>query len=1330
MVSRFGDGSGSWFDRWLVVPPPPRVSGQAERPIAPPLVSGSLPPVVGLRSKLRQRTGSTPVTLDERPTTSPLRATAVSALEWQRVVAARREQRQQRPPTGPASSRKYAEETAFHEAKKLFHVPEGTVAARGRADPVATAALPDLWDCLDPSQLPPRRTSQASALPVKSEDFPRMLRDALLVPTQKDEAAVFRRLGDSLATGAAAAPTMNKRVRPFAPQLLQLPPPARQVPSRVTRSKAARPPPPRDFVTFPPSQQDSPEQDSDDLTCWDVMLRSSEDLFVRPEDTFQSVLLPNESSGLFELNLKHLSLGDERTMALSRAITLAKVPLCSLVACGNRLAGNGLVELLLAARLPHHRLTNLDLSNCRFSRRAFQVLVKFIQETQVLEILSLESCGLGDAEALTLCTALASSRRHHIRKLVMSHNHLDSASAFALSDLFSRNTSILEYDLSWNSLRGAGAVALMDQLEGNRSIKSLNLAFNGLGAEGTMRLGFALSDNHCLRRIDLSHNSIMPREALVLATGLSRNSTLQELGLQGNSLGRLGGRAFLRTALRSGQLAIGLEKANMAVHDDSAAAFDPDNPQGKHVMDLSDMYERAVATELLRMVSDDPGLDIESLTITFSGGVQRKVALEKHYIPIEDADGALRRRPMLREVGDTSEWELPTTGRLNVQVSMRPQRYEQWRVATSQSVQGFIQILQQRGLSPDERTTISRLIAEDLVLTGEQAAKIVNDGIGAHEGKYEVRDSKARIDLAVALITSIVDKQGQSAFGRLALDAMERASFAKQLGQLADFCLSNPTGHYRLDLSVETDRRLLKLLLKENNVNMREAATLGLPDTSEHQNREGFRNARLNRTPFIMKGDLVFPSTGTLEFDFVSTMRPSERDQRLSRVQLVAILCEVASGMGIAHKPFTDKYNAGAHATLQGEGWSDMAEQLPTLLPEGVPELKPPLSLSEAKAIHRLLVSKRRQRRRSSVIESATLEEIMQDAKEQPSAIVARTILAPSRSKDEPTGDDLSEPDLPTPIPDEISLQGGPKEEKPATADKKEPNGTDASAATATDDDEESSMDDPGAAVARLGLSKAEAEALLLEIESELAKQAELREAAPAAPPPDATTRNSPPSPHVVHNTKSGTAAASSSPQLRTKAKQRTQALPQASLEAVRTLTSSAFVTTEQAIEIMRVFPSDQPLARAHCLIILFGRLWTLSDLWKRLLPLVGTATARRVVIHHLGWLNVFHPAHAEAHFHLHLSKADQHKLMETLLTLALAEPGPNLANMGFAHKNYWFPGWRVPASWIEEVPRSGQVTLSYVSHGAGCIVLPGFRQRLASRFFLTAYDRVKAGAT
>ena len=96
----------------------------------------------------------------------------------------------------------------------------------------------------------------------------------------------------------------------------------------------------------------------------------------------------------------------------------------------------------------------------------------------------------------------------------------------------------------------------------------------------------------------------------------------------------------------------------------------------------------------------------------------------------------------------------------------------------------------------------------------------------------------------------------------------------KRLGQLYYFNGSNPTGHYRLNLSIEFERLVAVKICEVNTVERLGRRLEGKMDLTQKGNWENFRYETYNGVGFVYDNLWKIPTSGTFEFDYVSTVRP------------------------------------------------------------------------------------------------------------------------------------------------------------------------------------------------------------------------------------------------------------------------------------------------------------------------------------------------------------------------------------------------------------------------------------------------------------------------
>ena len=149
-------------------------------------------------------------------------------------------------------------------------------------------------------------------------------------------------------------------------------------------------------------------------------------------------------------------------------------------------------------------------------------------------------------------------------------------------------------------------------------LNKVDLGWNGLGDKGTIALGDMLTNNSAITHLDISHNRINLEGALALSEGIKNNQNLLSLELGFNPMGmqqgmthNLSGVEAIVDALKSnGNLeTVGLTNVQTggSTHRGRASRFDPKNPDGHYVLDLSQPWDRFLAETLYDRMMEEGG---------------------------------------------------------------------------------------------------------------------------------------------------------------------------------------------------------------------------------------------------------------------------------------------------------------------------------------------------------------------------------------------------------------------------------------------------------------------------------------------------------------------------------------------------------------------------------------------------------------------------------------------------------------------------------------------------------------------------------------------------
>lgn len=363
-----------------------------------------------------------------------------------------------------------------------------------------------------------------------------------------------------------------------------------------------------------------------------------------------SILIRKDNCHTFDFS--HQGLGDH--FIIQFAECLPDLPLVEAInVSDNRLSDHALNALLLALENKPN-LTRLDISENEIGSKSAKSLRNYIASSLcTIKMLTLNNADVDDQECTLFMIAFEKNksvehlylRSNRIGQVVSTKAKLkgsssadkSSASSSAsgplptggesIGAMLNVNLNITTLDLSWNLLKFASASPIGNALQLNYNLKELTLSYNACGDQGAMVFGQTIRINTALEKLNLSYNSIGAKGAMVIAGGLAANKGLRELVLDGNSIGMESGRALMHASCtRPGGVntichlslfecnltrSVGAAqmKGKQQVGGDSGKAtkemtlFNPADPTGNYVLDLSDPYENMIAHELLRIAT-------------------------------------------------------------------------------------------------------------------------------------------------------------------------------------------------------------------------------------------------------------------------------------------------------------------------------------------------------------------------------------------------------------------------------------------------------------------------------------------------------------------------------------------------------------------------------------------------------------------------------------------------------------------------------------------------------------------------------------------------------
>lgn len=194
------------------------------------------------------------------------------------------------------------------------------------------------------------------------------------------------------------------------------------------------------------------------------------------------------------------------------------------------------------------RFLHLNLNKCDIGPRAGTVIGLAMENLRKLQVINLESNGLGEKVAKKMA-ALLSSKKLRISTLRLSDNEFGSEGCMHIVSVLPNNKTLTDLDLSLNGMDGNVALELAEntaiKMESGivvrpARLKRLNISHNNIGTEAGVAIIEALSTEKTTF-MDLSNCALGPECGEALARGLRAITCgWSELILEDNHLGKDG----------------------------------------------------------------------------------------------------------------------------------------------------------------------------------------------------------------------------------------------------------------------------------------------------------------------------------------------------------------------------------------------------------------------------------------------------------------------------------------------------------------------------------------------------------------------------------------------------------------------------------------------------------------------------------------------------------------------------------------------------------------------------------------------------------------------
>jgi hypothetical protein len=530
---------------------------------------------------------------------------------------------------------------------------------------------------------------------------------------------------------------------------------------------------------------------------------------------------------------------------------------------GNRLTEKSMKVIL--GNISNRSLRHLDLSDNDLRGEGIRHLCQILSNpSNKVSSLELSKTHLSSGDIKLLCEAFLAHETSWILDLSLSHNNLDSKAMEYLAKFFSFSGCSLNWcDLSWNSFDALSGELLAGALSINKTLSSINLSANCLRDEGGQHIAACLLGNQTLREIYLSLNNIGGKTCFIFSKVLRVHPNMERLDLSDNPLTEAGARSMFRTILRGLRCFVMMQNCTFT---GEVGLFNHSNPSldSPYDLDLSQPYQVAILSELISMVNLNTNCSFKSLVYKQSDKDDRK--------EINITAQCKNNETYLRH--GSTPWTIPNYGILKVHFSHQVTIPTESMAIDDLAFNTILAIVI-NAKSENDRKNWLMLMAMDAYFLSTQAQDLIDI---LEDRRLIGSGGISKVDLFLSLWSNIIDTINLYDFMYDNLDTEERLHLQHSLTlEKFKFNWINPTGHWRLDLSIRIQRNVFMQIIAHNAVESKNSELKSKRnDTSQKGNWYNFRNERLNNTEITI--DIEFtkniPWNGFLEFDYVTTTRP------------------------------------------------------------------------------------------------------------------------------------------------------------------------------------------------------------------------------------------------------------------------------------------------------------------------------------------------------------------------------------------------------------------------------------------------------------------------
>ncbi len=285
--------------------------------------------------------------------------------------------------------------------------------------------------------------------------------------------------------------------------------------------------------------------------------------------------LGKKDSQLTQVDLNLVGISDAELSYLINPLLRSKT-VTTLILSNNKITKDSmpfLAELLKKSKTINY----VSLSYNKLEAKGAQILAQALAEGNTLTALDLWNCGIADAGAIALCSALLSNRKTQLRSLDLSTNELTDDAGSKLAEYLSQNLTIRQLRLNNNQLSDKSGLKLAEALKHASHLEVLDLSRNKLtdkaaAAMANNLLKNAKANTQSLRILDLSENlEVTDTTAEKLANLLFKDHRLETVRLAACSITDAGA-AALFVSLETNQTLRQLDLSGTKITENSLKA--------------------------------------------------------------------------------------------------------------------------------------------------------------------------------------------------------------------------------------------------------------------------------------------------------------------------------------------------------------------------------------------------------------------------------------------------------------------------------------------------------------------------------------------------------------------------------------------------------------------------------------------------------------------------------------------------------------------------------------------------------------------------------------